>query len=70
MTTKLFDLVGFAAELQAVERDLHELGPHIVERACVQKKAKAAIGKDHELWPALAPTTVTDKQRKGLPCRP
>jgi hypothetical protein len=67
---KIFDLAGFiAAEIPAIERDLHAAGPKIVERACqiIQKKAKAAIGKDHEMWPALAPSTIADKQQHGFP---
>lgn len=66
--TKLFDLVEFAAELHAIDRDLHELGPHIVERACkiVQARAKAAIGKEHELWSPLAASTIADKQKHGF----
>jgi phage gpG-like protein len=71
--TKLLDLVGFAAELGAINRDLEVLfGAHghnsaIVEKACqiVQKKAKAAIGKTHEEWPALTESTIKDKQRHG-----
>jgi hypothetical protein len=44
-------------------------GPKIVEEACkiVQKKAKAAIGKDHEMWPPLAESTISDKQHHGFP---
>ena len=65
--TKFFDLLGFVAELPAIERDLHAAGPKIIERACqiVQKKAKAAIGKDHEMWPDLAPSTIADKKAHG-----
>ena len=66
---KVFSLVGFSAELSAIERDLHASGPKIVERACqiVQKKAKAAIGKDHEMWAPLAASTIADKQQHGFP---
>jgi hypothetical protein len=31
----------------------------------IQKKAKAAIGKDHEMWPPLAASTIYDKEHKG-----
>ena len=67
--TKLFSLLGFVAELPAIERDLHESGPKIIERACqiVQAKAKAAIGKNHEMWPPLAESTIADKARHGFP---
>jgi hypothetical protein len=66
--TKLFDLIGFAAELKAIDRDLDALGPKIVEQACkiIQKKAKAAIGKEHEEWPALAESTLKDKATHGF----
>src|SRR5580704_13717634 len=65
--SELFTLLEFAAELKAIDRDLEALGPKIIERACqiVQKKAKAAIGKEHEMWPALAESTVKDKAAHG-----
>jgi hypothetical protein len=64
---KLFDIAGFIAELPAIERDLHATGPMIIEKACqiVEKKAKAAIGKEQEMWPDLAPSTISDKQAHG-----
>jgi phage gpG-like protein len=64
---KVFDLIGFAAQMRAVDHDLEALGPKIVERACqiVQKKAKAAIGQEHELWAPLAESTISDKQAHG-----
>lgn len=64
---KAFNILQFVAELPAIERDLHAAGPKIVERACqiVQKKAKAAIGKEHEMWPDLAPSTISEKQAHG-----
>jgi len=66
---KEFSLLGFAAELTAIERDIQASGPMIVERACqmVQKKAKRAIGKEHELWAPLAQSTIADKQAHGFP---
>lgn len=66
--TKLFSLLEFVtAEIPAIQRDLHAAGPKIIERACqiVQKRAKANIGKDHELWPALAESTIAEKSRSG-----
>jgi phage gpG-like protein len=66
--TKVFSLLGFIAELPAIERDLHASGPKIIEQACkiVQKKAKAAIGKEHEAWAPLAESTIADKQKHGF----
>ncbi len=66
---KMFDLLGFIAELPAIERDLQASGPKIVEEACkiVQKKAKAAIGREHELWAPLAESTIADKAKHGFP---
>ena len=65
--SQLFDLLGFVTELRAIDRDLEAMGPAIVERACkiVQAKAKSAIGKEHEEWPALAASTIADKQHQG-----
>ena len=66
---KVFDLLGFIAELPAIERDLHAAGPKIIERACqiVQKKAQSAIGREHEMWPDLAASTIADKAAHGYP---
>jgi hypothetical protein len=66
---KVFSLLGFIAELPAIEADLHAAGPKIIERACqmVQKKAKSAIGKEHELWAPLAESTIADKRHHGFP---
>jgi phage gpG-like protein len=67
--TRTFTLLGFIAELPAIERDLHAAGPKILEQACkiIQKKAKSAIGKEHEMWAPLAESTIEDKSRKGFP---
>jgi hypothetical protein len=67
--TKVFSLLGFIAELPAIERDLHAAGPKIIEQACkiIQKKAKAAIGKEHEEWAPLAESTIADKAHHGYP---
>jgi hypothetical protein len=64
-----FTLLGFLAELPAIQRDLEASGPKIVEEACkiVQKKAKAAIGREHEMWAPLAESTIADKQHHGFP---
>jgi phage gpG-like protein len=69
MMVKLFDIAGFIAELPAIERDLHATGPMIIKRACeiLEKKAKSAIGREHEMWPDLAPSTIADKQAHGFP---
>jgi phage gpG-like protein len=66
--TKIFSLLDFVAEIRAIQRDLEATGPMIIEKACqiVQKKAKAAIGVEHELWAPLAASTIADKQRQGF----
>jgi phage gpG-like protein len=73
--TQTFTLLGFVAQLHAVDRDLEELcGAHghnsaIVEKACqiIQKKAKSAIGKTHDAWSPLAESTKEDRVRHGFP---
>jgi len=67
--TKVFSLLEFVAALPAIERDIHASGPKIIERACqmIQKRAKANIGRDHEIWPPLAASTIADKQKHGFP---
>jgi hypothetical protein len=66
--TKVFSLLGFIAELPAIERDLHMSGPKIIEQACkiVQAKAKGAIGRNHNEWAPLKPETLDEKQKHGF----
>jgi phage gpG-like protein len=66
---KLFTLLGFAAELRAIERDLVATGPQIVEKACqiVQARAKKTIGTNQEMWAPLAASTIADKAAHGFP---
>src|SRR5664279_2456979 len=65
----IFGLAEFALHLKQIDRDLHEVGPAIVARACemVAKQAKRAIGKQHELWPPLKPATIARKLRGNTP---
>jgi phage gpG-like protein len=59
----VFTLVGFAAHLGAIERDLDTVGPAIVARACemVCAEAKRVIGEGYPYWPALSPETLARK---------
>ncbi len=59
----VFSLVEFAAHLTTVERDMHEIGPAIVARACemVCDEAKRVIGEGYPEWPALSPGTLAHK---------
>src|SRR6266550_4713797 len=61
--TQTFSLLGFVAHLATVERDMHELGPAIVARACemVCEEAKRVIGEGYDYWPALQPATEDDE---------
>jgi phage gpG-like protein len=61
--TQTFSLLGFVAHLATVERDMHELGPAIVARACemVCAEAKRVIGEGYPYWPALQPATLARK---------
>jgi hypothetical protein len=63
MTTGVYSVLGFVAKLGAIERDMHELGPAIVARACemVAAEAKRVIGEGYDFWPALAPATLAHK---------
>src|ERR1035437_10054844 len=64
-----FSLLGFVTQLHTIDRDLHEVAPAIIARACemVAKQAKSAIGKTHELWPPLKPATIARKLRGNTP---
>src|SRR5258706_4452580 len=61
--TQTFSLLGFVAHLATVEKDMHELGPSIVARACemVCEEAKRVIGEGYEFWPPLKPETLKRK---------
>lgn len=59
----IFTIAGFIGQLHAIERDMEELGPAIVARACqmVCDEAKRVIGEGYDDWPALAPATLARK---------
>ncbi len=61
--TGVFSILGFVAQLKAIEHDMHELGPAIVARACqmVCAEAKRVIGEGYPEWPALQPETLARK---------
>jgi hypothetical protein len=61
--TGVYSILGFIAKLGAIERDMHELGPAIVARACemVAAEAKRVIGEGYDDWPALKPETLARK---------
>ena len=66
--TQTFTLLGFVAHLKNIEHDYHKVGPRIIEQACqmVAAAARRAIGREHEMWPALAPATIADRVKKGF----
>jgi phage gpG-like protein len=61
--TGVFSLLGFVAHLHAMEKDMEELGPAIVARACqmVCTEAKRVIGEGYPEWPELQPATLARK---------
>jgi hypothetical protein len=61
--SEIFTVLGFVAKLGAIERDMHELGPAIVARACemVCAEAKRVIGTYDYGWPQLSPETLAHK---------
>lgn len=65
----VYSILGFVAQLKTIERDMDEVGPAIIARACemVAKQAKSAIGKQHELWQPLKPETIARKLRGNTP---
>jgi hypothetical protein len=66
--TQTFSLLGFISHLEHVEHNMHKIGPGIIRQACemVAAQARSAIGKQHEMWPALAPATIADRVNKGF----
>lgn len=66
--SKLFTLLEFAAHLHQVDRNLHEVGPAIIRKACqmVCDEAKRVLGTDGYNWPALSPETLAHKMMPGM----
>ncbi len=64
----MFTLGEFAARLAGMSADVKAAEEEIVVRGCkmIQKTAKGMIGHEQPYWPALAPATIEDKQRKGF----
>src|ERR1039458_8512599 len=61
--TGVFSILGFVAQLEAIDHDMEALGPAIVARACqlVAAEAKRVIGVGYDDWPALQPETLARK---------
>jgi phage gpG-like protein len=59
----VYSIIGFVAQLKAIEHDMNALGPAIVARACemVCEEAKRVIGEGYPYWPALKPETLARK---------
>lgn len=70
--SQVFTLLGFAAHLDAMARDVdRELGPAIVRKACemVAKRARKSLGSyayGHD-WPQLAQSTQERRAKAGYP---
>ena len=64
-----FSLLGFAAHCFAMQRDLHEMGPAVVERACrtVHAEARRVLGTHDYDWPPLSPATIARKAKGDTP---
>ncbi len=66
---KTFDLLGFAAHLGAIQRDMHELGPAIVRHGAeaIRDRARSYIGTydAKPRWPELAKSTKKERAHKG-----
>jgi phage gpG-like protein len=67
--TGVFSILGFVAELEMIKRDLHELEPAIIARACemVANAAKEALGTYEFGWISLKPETIARKMRGDSP---
>ena len=65
---KSFDLLGFVAHLGALERDMHTLGPMILEKAAamVCAEARRVLGTHDYDWPELKPETIADRVKQGF----
>lgn len=63
MTTGVYSILGFVAQLKAIEHDMNALGPAIIRKACemVCEEAKRVIGEGYDYWPALKPETLARK---------
>jgi phage gpG-like protein len=61
--TKVFSLLGFVAHLAVIEKEMNEVVPAIVAKACqlICDEAKRVIGHGYDDWPALKPETLARK---------
>jgi HK97 gp10 family phage protein len=68
-TNGIFGLAEFALHLKEIEREMNELGPAIIRRACmmVAAEAKRVLGKGYEDWPELKPETIARKMLGNSP---
>jgi hypothetical protein len=59
----IWGLAEFALHLKEIEREMHELGPAIIRKACmmVAAEAKRVLGEGYPEWPELAPSTLAHK---------
>jgi phage gpG-like protein len=65
--TGVYSILGFVAQLKAIDHDLKEVGHAIIVRACqmVCDEAKRVIGEGYPEWPALSPETLAHKMGSG-----
>jgi phage gpG-like protein len=65
--TGVYSILGFVAQLKAIDHDLKEVGHAIIVRACqmVCDEAKRVIGDGYPEWPALSPETLARKMGSG-----
>jgi hypothetical protein len=59
----VYSILGFVAQLKAIEHDMEALGPAIIRKACemVCTEAQRVIGTYDYNWTPLAPATLAHK---------
>jgi bacteriophage HK97-gp10 putative tail-component len=65
----VYSILGFVAQLKAIEHDIDAIAPAIIARACemVANAAKEALGTYEFGWISLKPETIARKMRGDSP---
>jgi len=61
-------LATAALHFHELKKDMDEIGPEIIKRACIMvwTEARRVLGTEGYSWPALSPTTLAHKTQAGM----
>src|ERR1700687_1322155 len=61
-------LATAALHFHELKKDMDEIGPEIIKRACIMvwTEARRVLGTEGYSWPALSPETLAHKTQSGM----